>query len=354
MADERTEQPTPKRLKKAREEGNIPRSRDLAVAAASIAAVVAVGRLGGRLINGLVDRLATDLAHIGDSPLQPITGSDMQTVIVGSASVLALLVGPIALATMVAGVGISGLQGGWVWSPAALTINWSRLNPVTGFKRLGFMQSGLDTIKTFLMVAVIAYVGWATVDAMVQDSLRLAWVSPAEAGRRAWLYAEQLLWRISWALAVLAIGDYALQYYRVMSGLKMSKQDIRDEAKEGEGNAEVKAKVRRVQRDMSRRRMINDVAKATVVITNPTHFAVAIRYDRNTMSAPQVLAKGQDHIALKIREKARQHGVPIVENKPLAQTLFKTAEVGETIPAPLFNAVAEVLAYLIRIKQLML
>jgi flagellar biosynthetic protein FlhB len=139
-----------------------------------------------------------------------------------------------------------------------------------------------------------------------------------------------------------------------MSGLKMSKQEIKDEAKEGEGSAEVKGKMRSIQRQMARRRMMKDVATATVVITNPTHFAVALRYDRATMSAPQVVAKGQDHLALKIREIARRHGVPIMENKPLAQALFKTAEVGETIPAPLFNAVAEVLAYLVRIKQLML
>jgi flagellar biosynthetic protein FlhB len=112
--------------------------------------------------------------------------------------------------------------------------------------------------------------------------------------------------------------------------------------------------MRRVQRDMARRRMIADVAKATVIITNPTHFAVAIEYRRETMSAPRVLAKGQDHLALRIREEAREHGIPIVENKPLAQTLYKSAEVGETIPAELFSAVAEVLAYLIRIKQLML
>jgi flagellar biosynthetic protein FlhB len=134
----------------------------------------------------------------------------------------------------------------------------------------------------------------------------------------------------------------------------MTKQEIKDEAKESEGSGEVKGKIRRIQREMSRRRMMKDVETATVVITNPTHFAVALRYDRATMTAPQVVAKGQDHLALKIREKARQHGITIVENKPLAQTLFKTAEVGETIPAPLFNAVAEVLAYLVRIKQLML
>jgi flagellar biosynthesis protein FlhB len=354
MSDERTEKPTPKRLKKAREEGQIARSRDLAIAAASVAATVAVGKLGERLMRGMAERLATDLANFGETPMRTVTGGDLQQLVLGAGALMGLLVGPIALATMIAGVGMHGFQGGWSFSPGAMKLNWSRLNPGQGIKRFGLMQSGVDTLKTLGMVVVITYFGWAVVDNAVLDAPRMPWIGPVDAGRTAWGHAESLLWRVAWALAALALADYGLQYYRVMKSLKMTKQEIRDESKEGEGNAEVKGKVRKVQREMARRRMMKDVAKATVVITNPTHFAVALRYDRATMSAPQVVAKGQDLIALKIREKARQHGIAIVENKPLAQALFKTAEVGETIPAPLFNAVAEVLAYLVRIKQLML
>jgi flagellar biosynthetic protein FlhB len=134
----------------------------------------------------------------------------------------------------------------------------------------------------------------------------------------------------------------------------MTKQEVKDEAKMMEGSPEIKRRVRRAQVEMARRRMMKDIARATVVITNPTHYAVALEYRRETMAAPIVLAKGADHVALRIRAEARSHGVPIIENKPLAQTLFRTAEIGETIPAPLFGAVAEVLAYLVRIKQLML
>jgi flagellar biosynthetic protein FlhB len=139
-----------------------------------------------------------------------------------------------------------------------------------------------------------------------------------------------------------------------MKQLKMSRQELKSESKESEGNADVKGRIRRIQRDMARRRMIDDVKKASVVITNPTHFAVALQYNRDTMLAPKVLAKGRDILAARIREEARKHEIPIVENKPLAQALYKTVEVGETIPAQLFAAVAEVLAYLVRIKQLML
>lgn len=353
MSDERTEQPTAKRVKKAREEGQIVRSRDLAIAAASVVATIAIGRLGGRLMSGLVERLRVDLAHFGDLPLRHLSGGDLQQLVTTGGWALAFLVGPIAVATMVAGVGMHGFQGGWSFAPGALNLNWSRLKPGQGIKRFGLLQSGVDTFKTLLMVAVIAYLTWQTVDAALADSAGLAWMRPIDAGRRAWYHLEQVLWRVAWALAVLSLADYALQRYRLMSQLKMSKQEIRDETKSGEGNAEVKGKVRRIQREMARRRMMKDVATATAIITNPTHFAVALRYDRATMSAPLVVAKGQDTLALAIRERARHHGVPIVENKPLAQTLYRTAEIGETIPAALFNAVAEVLAYLVRIKQLM-
>jgi len=134
----------------------------------------------------------------------------------------------------------------------------------------------------------------------------------------------------------------------------MTRQEVKDEGRQNEGSGEVKGRIRRLQREMSKRRMLRDVPRATVVITNPTHFAVALAYDRESMVAPKVLAKGADYLALRIRERAKQHGIPVIENKPLARSLYTTAEVGDTIPAPLFAAVAEVLAYLVRIKRLIL
>ena len=182
----------------------------------------------------------------------------------------------------------------------------------------------------------------------------MAWLTPFDSAALGWSHAQSFLWRVSFGLVALALADYGLQWYRLMSSLKMTKQEVRDEGKQQEGSAEVKGRVRRIQREMARRRMISDVKRATVVITNPTHFAIALEYRRGEMIAPVVLAKGADHIAAQIRERAREHGIPMVENKPLAQTLYKTAEVGQMIPAELFSAVAEVLAQLIRLKQLVL
>ena len=354
MAGEKTEKPTEKRLKDARKKGQIPRSKDLAMAAATVAATFALARMGGNVVYRLGERVTTDLAHFGDDPLRDITGTQLTGIVLSAVQLIAVVVGPIGLVTMAAGVGMHGFQGGWNFAPDALQLHWSRLNPGQGVKRLSPGRSGIDTLSHLVSVGVIVYIGYGVTRTVILDTPRLPWLSPGGAAVLAWERTETLLWRIGFALAFLAIFDYALQRYRMMKTLKMSKQEIKSEAKESEGNAEVKGRIRRIQREMARRRMIDDVKNATVVITNPTHFAVALQYQRDTMLAPKVLAKGRDILAARIREEARKHEIPIVENKPLAQALYKTVEVGETIPAQLFAAVAEVLAYLVRIKQLML
>jgi len=354
MSQDRTERPTAKRLQDARKKGSVARSRDLALAAASVAATIALAQFGGRLVSGLTQQLRRDLEHLGDAPLKPLTAGDLTGIVVSGAGTIAWLVGPIALVTMVAGVGMHGFQGGWSFAPEALYFKWNRLSPAQGVRRFGLMQTGTEMLKTILSIAIVAYLSWRIVEAVMADAVRMAWQSPLGAAMLAWEYADSLLWRVAWGLGVLALGDYALQKYRHFTALKMTKQEVKDEARMMEGSPENKKRVRRAQVEMARRRMMRDIARATVVITNPTHYAVALEYRRETMAAPIVLAKGADHLALRIRAEARSHGVPIVENKPLAQTLYRTAEVGDTIPAPLFGAVAEVLAYLVRIKQLAL
>jgi flagellar biosynthetic protein FlhB len=352
--EDRTEQPTAKKLKDSRKRGQIARSRELAVAAATVAGVIALGRMGGRLMTGLGERLALDISHLGDAPMRTVTAGELTAAVASVASTVAVLVGPLAMATMIAGVAVQGLQGGWNFAPEALRLDLSRLSPMNGLQRFGPMQAGMDTLKTMVTVAMIAWVGWIIVDRMLLEAVALAWMAPMQAARSGWDFAETFLWRVAWGLAFLSLGDYGLQKYRMLQQLKMTKQEVRDEGKSNDGNPEIKGRVRKIQREMARRRMLDDVPKATVVVTNPTHFAVALEYRRGEMVAPKVLAKGMDHIAFQIRERARKHGIPIVENKPLAQALFHTAEVGDTIPGPLFSAVAEVLAHLIRLKQLVM
>jgi flagellar biosynthetic protein FlhB len=354
MADDKTEEPTQKKLKDARKKGQVVRSRDLAVAAATIAGVVALGRLGGRLLEGSASRLASDLSHFGDAPLQPITAGDLNGMLVAGLTLVIVLVGPIALVTMVVGAGTMGLQGGWNVSGEALHLKWSRLSPANGIQQLKPSRGGVDTLKTFVIVAMITWLAWGPIRELMTDGPRMAWMTPEASAALGWEYTERVLWRVAAILALLAIADYGIQRQRIMSSLRMTKQEVRDEGRLQEGSPEIKAKVRKIQRDMARSRMMGKIKNATVVVTNPTHFAVALEYRRGEMAAPIVLAKGQDHIALQIRERARQYGVPIVEDKPLARALYASAEIGDAIPSQLFAAVAEVLAQLIRLKRLVL
>src|SRR5262245_31141691 len=212
--EERTEKPSAKRLKDARKKGQVVRSRDLAVAGASVAGTMAMAALGGQLFDGLRERMTADLAHVGDAPLRVVTAGDLNGLVLESGKLIAVLVGPIALCTMLAGVLVHGFQGGWSFASGALQLNWSRLNPANGIKRFGLLQSGADTIKTFVSVAAIAFLAWLSLNAIVRDSGRLPWLPPGDAARVAWDHLERLLWRVGVALAVLALGDYMLQRYR--------------------------------------------------------------------------------------------------------------------------------------------
>ena len=354
MAGERTEKPTPHRVKESRKKGQVARSRDLAMAAASVASTMALAALGPRLIHGLQDNVRAGLSSLGDDPLRALDVNDIGSLVTQSSLQLATLVGPLAAVTAVAAVGMHGFQGGWSFAPGALKLNWSRLNPASNAKRLSFAISGVETLKAVLVMAVVSTIAWKAVFGMAAEAPRLAWLSPADAAAATWARAEWLLWRAAWFLGAVALGDYAWQRYRLMQSLKMTRQEVKDEHRQNEGSGEVKGRIRRLQRDMSRRRMLRDVERATVIITNPTHVAVALEYKRESMSAPRVLAKGADHMAARIRERALKHGIPMVENVPLARSLYTTAEVGDVIPAPLFAAVAEVLAYLVRVKRLIL
>jgi flagellar biosynthetic protein FlhB len=358
MADEsngeKTEKASAKKLKEAREKGQVVRSRDLVVAAASLAITMLLAAAGGSMMARMADRMTIGLSHLGDRPLAPVSPADLGTVAIGDMRLLAVVVGPLLLLAATVSVAGNVMQAGWVFAPERLALDFSRLSPAQGFSRLKPAQSWLDLLKIIVSVTAIAVLAVRIVTEIVADSPRLIWMAPASTAIAGWQHLLTLLWRSGLALLALAGADYGLQFWRQRTSLKMSKKELRDESKASEGSPEIKQRVRRVQREMTRRRMLNAVKEATVVVTNPTHYAVALEYRRGTMTAPVIVAKGKDLMAQRIKKIARERGVPIIENVSLAQALFKGAEIGDTIPAPLFGAVAEILAYLVRIKQLML
>jgi flagellar biosynthesis protein FlhB len=354
MASDRTEQPTARRLREARRKGKIARSRDLVHAGTLAAVMVAVAWSGGYVMRGMGRAIAAALAQLHRFPAQDLQADELGSVVVNGLGTLLMLVAPVALTAVVASLALFYVQGGWVVASEALQLDFGRLSPANGIKRLGFKAGGIDTVKMLVLVVALSYLSYQVVRTCLADAGRFARMSPYESGLVGWAHVERLLRQAAIAMVAVAGADYGLQRWRLMQSLKMTKEEVKDDFKLTEGNPEIKARVRRIQMTMARKRMLAAVPKATVVVTNPTHYAVALEYRRAEMAAPRVLAKGRGLLAQRIKAIARDHGVPTVENVPLAQSLYRTVEVGEFIPAALFEAVAEVLAYLIRLKQLAL
>lgn len=357
MADsqsEKTEKPSQKKLKDAREKGQVARSRDLGMALTLMGVTSVLGVFGQQAFARLARSLTEGLGSLGTAATRDLTTGDLTQMVLAGGALIAIVVGPVALMAAFVGVGAYAVQGGLRVATEALVPDFTKLSPVNGLKRLAPSRSWVDTFKTFLAVAVIVSIAWPIARAAALDGLRFPWMTPAAAAASGWEAVRRLLWQGSIGLLFVGSADYGLQWWRHYSGLKMTKQEARDEGKSSEGSPEMKGRVRKIQREMVKQRMLKAVKTATVVVVNPTHYAVALEYRREKNPAPIVVAKGRDYVALKIREIARINGVPIIENPPLARALHAGADVGETIPAALFGAVAEVLAYLIRIKQLML
>lgn len=353
MSSERTEQPTAKRLKDAKKRGQVARSRDLGDALHLGIALLVLAWWGNSMLRGLGVALQESLSRMGQSPLRTVTGGEVVGLAVHGIWQLSWLVGPIALGALASTAVATQAQGGFNLATEGLRFDLTRLNPANGLKKLAPSKAGLDLVKTLIVATVVGAVAWVAIRNLVADAPALALSHPSTAATMGWEHLRTFLWRAVIAMVALAGADVGLQRWRHLQGLKMTRQEVKDDHKLAEGSPEIKARVRRVQREMTRKRMLAAVPSATVVVTNPTHFAVALKYERG-QSAPEVVAKGADHLALRIRTLAREHGVPIIENPPLARSLYGRAEVGDRIPAELFEAVAEVLAYLIRLKQLVL
>lgn len=351
---EKTEKPSAKRYRDAHEKGQVARSQDLVAAMVLLAVTTALARSGAGSIQRMQALLIDGLSHFGDTARVAITANDLTSILIHDLGAFGLIVAPVLATAAIVAIGGSLAQTGWVFSLQKLTVDWSRLSPANGIQRLKPSHSGLDLIKTLIAAAAIAVLAYHIGRDVLMDSPRLAWMSPGASAIEGTRRFVGLLYQIGFALLTIAGADFGLQKWRHVQSLKMTKQEVRDEARSSEGNPEIKGRVRAVQREMAKRRMLGNVKNATVIITNPTHYAVAIEYRRATMSAPIVVAKGKDLLAQRIKQLGREKSVPMVENVPLAQALYREAEVGQSIPADLFGAVAEVLAVLVRLKQVTL
>ena len=347
MSQERTESATPKKRRDARRKGQVARSSELSGALSLLAAFLVLSASGPWAWQHLWWNMTGFFAAAGTRELSPALVGNMM---LQAAETSVLLAAPVAGAAVLAGVGTGLLQTGLVSAPNLLAPDFSRIDPLSGAKKVFSRRALVEMVKAVAKVAVVGYFAFQGVRGDMNRLIALGDMKLAPAAGMALSIASGMMVRAASSLAVIGALDYLYQFYEFEMGLRMTKQELREESKETEGRPEVRQKIKERQRQMSRRRMMAQVPKADVIVTNPTHFAVALQYDPKLASAPVCLAKGADLVAARIRRIAKLHQIPIVENPPLAQALYRTVEVGRTIPSDLYRAVAEVLAFVYRLK----
>ncbi len=338
MSGEKTEAPSQRRLEKARQDGRSPVSRDASMLAGLSAGLVVLAAQAD----------STGVARWLTTALQQTRFEGSQTLSSAGRALLAAA-GPSAAAGLAAFAAATLLQTGFLIHGAALQPDVSRISPLSGIKRVLSPQTLVQLGKSLVKLGVMAACLYTTIRALVPELLTLPGATPTAILHHAAAHARSLIFLMLGAQAVIAGADVAWERLRHMRQLRMSLQELRDEHKESEGNPQIKQRLRQLARSRRRRRMLLAVPKASVVITNPTHYAVALAYERGAQGAPRIVAKGADEVAARIRELAREHRVPIVANPPLARALFRV-EIDTEIPAEHFKAVAEVIAFVWRLR----
>jgi flagellar biosynthetic protein FlhB len=345
---EKSEQASSTRLEKAYEEGDVPRSRELATCVLLFTAGLSVWGLGSHLNSAMKDLLSAGMTF--DSRLAFNTESSLGRL---SDQIIDLLIAfaPLGAALMVAALAAPILVGGWNFSTNLLVPNFERLDPIKGMGNLFSQNSLVELVKAIAKAILIGLVAYFVIAADFAQLITLSLV-PVEVGlAETGLFLVKAFVFIVGALVVIALVDVPYQLYSYAEKHKMSIHELKQESKEGNGNPEIKAKIRQQQREMSRRRMMSNVQKADVIITNPTHYSVAIQYKEGDMRAPILLAKGADTLALRIREIAKEHEILILESPKLARAIYANTELDTEIPEALYLAVAEILAFVFQVKN---
>jgi len=340
---DRTEQPTAKRLEDARQQGQVARSRELSMTAVTLAGAAVLWGGQSYFSQGMRALLARGL----ELPRATLLDPGSMTKLLGDGIYAGLqMTGPLLIAALVASVAGSIALGGFTFSFEALVPKFERLDPVAGFKRVFGIHGLTELAKALAKFAVVAIAAALILKHLARDFLELGTLTlQAALGRSAGLAAASLI-GLSATLVLIAAADVPLQFWQHRRALKMTKQEAKDEQKETEGRPEVRSRLRQLQRAIATRRMMADVPKADLVAVNPTHYAVALRYDPSKMKAPRVVAKGADLIAFNIRKVAEAHKVPIFEHPQFTRALFYTSEIGEEVSPRLYVAVAQVLTYI--------
>lgn len=345
---ERSEEATPERVRKSKEKGQVARSKELATASVLISAALALLSFGDRLafeLSVMMKRSFTFERSVLFSP--EYVWQHMTASVQG----LGVPVFTILLMLFVISILGSSLLGGMLFSTQAMMPKWSRLSPAAGLKRMLGMQAWVELLKSILKVLVVFCMAWWILTATFEHILSLS-VTPLPGS--VYEALDMLIWMfllLCCSMLLIVAVDVPYQIYKHTEELKMTKQEVKDEFRNSEGKPEVKQRIRQLQYEASQRKMMGDVPDADVIVTNPTHYSVAIKYEQDGARAPYIVAKGVDFMALKIREVAREYEVPVMQSPPLCRAIYHTTEIGDEVPQELFVAIAQVLAYIYQLEQ---
>ncbi len=346
--EEKTEAATPKKRGEARTRGQVAKSMELSSTAVLLGLVLALHSLARSASRAVLDYFEIVMRQLSGDTLS--SGKAMH---LGGLGLIALgrAVGPLAATALALGLLVNIAQTGPLWAPEALKPNFNKLNPLTGAQRFFSPRSFVELAKSLYKIGLIGYICFSTLRNAYPELMVMSRMDVELAVALIGETIYQMAIRVVTTMLVLAALDYAYQRYSFEKSLRMTKEEVKQESKQTEGSPQIRARIRMKQREMARKRMMADVPMADAVVTNPTHFAVALQYNADAMAAPKVLAKGKDLIALRIRELARENDIPIIENPPLARALYKQVEIGREIPGDLYEAVAEVLAFVYQINE---
>lgn len=347
--EEKTEKATPKKRQDARKKGQVFQSRDLSAAILLLAIIFSL-RLFGSFMTTEVIRFFDLMMKEYNGKLASFTVSDVINLYGAFLGVIFRILMPTFGVAVVVALGAQLAQIGFLFTTEPVMIKLEKLNPLKGFKRMFSLNALVELLKSIAKISIIGLVGYWYVASRSEELLQMVHMDVRESAFLMMDLVIEVGLRMALVLLMIGIIDFMYQKWSYEKNLKMSKKEIKDEYKQQEGNPEVKAKIKQKQRQISMQRMMQEVPKADVIITNPVHFAVAIKYDLEKAQAPYVIAKGQDYLAIRLKEIGKAHRVHVVENKPLARALYASVEVGQTIPQELYQAVAEILAFVYNMK----
>lgn len=343
---EKTEEPTAKKREDARKKGQVGKSQELNTAFVLLVGFFILKILWEYIYGEIADYTVYIYGHL----MQSVDTETIRQIFIGIMIVLAKTILPVMFAILLVGLGINFFQVGLNFSTEAISVKLDKLNPINGFGRIFSKRSLVELVKSILKIIIIGFFLYNYLKDEIFRMPQFIYYDLATSLQEISKILFAMVFQVIAVILIMAVLDFAYQKWQTTQDLKMTKQEVKDEMKQSDGDPQIKGKIRQKQRQMAMARMMQEVPKADVIITNPTHFAVALQYHKG-MTAPVIVAKGQDLVAQKIKGIARENNVPIVENKPLARALFAAAEIGDMVPPELYQAVAEVLAYVYRLKR---